>query len=46
VARTNRTNTTGLDDAVKAAVEHRLDQIDLATRPTVTAKVRTTRNTS
>jgi hypothetical protein len=44
VVRTNRTNTTGLDDAVRAAVEHRLDQIDLANRPTLTVKVQATRN--
>jgi hypothetical protein len=44
VVRTNRTNTTGLDDAVRAAIEHRLDQINPANRPTPTVKVRMTRN--
>jgi len=44
VVRTNRTNTTGLDDAVRAAIEHRLDQINPANRPIPTVKVRTTRN--
>lgn len=44
VVRTNRTNTTGLDDAVRAAIEHRLDQINPANRPIPTVKVQTTRN--
>jgi hypothetical protein len=46
VVRTNRTNTTGLDDAVRAAIEHRLDQINLADRPNLTVRVQTTRDTS
>jgi len=45
VVRTNRTNATGLDDAVRAALEHRLDQLNLANRPIPTVKVQTTRNT-
>lgn len=44
VVRTNRTNTTGLDDAVRAALEHRLDQLNLADRPPAAVKVHTTRN--
>ena len=44
VVRTNRTNTTGLDDAVRTAIEHRLDQVNLADRPTLTVKVHATRN--
>jgi hypothetical protein len=44
VVRTNRTNTTGLDDAVRAAIEHRLGRINLADRPTLTVKVHATRN--
>jgi hypothetical protein len=44
VVRTNRTNTTGLGDAVRAALEHRLAQINLANRPNLTVKVQTTRN--
>jgi hypothetical protein len=44
VVRTNRINTTGLDDAVRAAIEHRLDQINPANRPNPTVKVQTTRN--
>jgi hypothetical protein len=41
VVRTNRTNTTGLDDAVRAAVDHRLDQINLVNRPSLAVKVQT-----
>lgn len=44
VVRTNRTNTTGLNDAVRAAIEHRLDQINPADRPIPTVKVQTIRN--
>lgn len=44
LVRTNRTNTTGLDDAVRAAIERRLDQIDPANRPIPTVKVQTIRN--
>jgi hypothetical protein len=44
VVRTNRTNTSGLDGAVRAAIEHRLDQINPVNRPTTTIKVQTTRN--
>jgi hypothetical protein len=44
VVRTNRTNTAGLDDAVRAAIEHRLGQINLANRPTPTVRVHATRN--
>jgi hypothetical protein len=46
VVRTNRTNTTGLGDAVRAAIEHRLDQINPANRPTLTVKVHATRTAS
>jgi hypothetical protein len=44
VVRTNRTNTAGLDDAVRAAIEHRLDQINPANRPIPTVKVHATRD--
>jgi hypothetical protein len=40
---TNRTNTDGLADAVRAAVEHRLDQIAPVTRPSVRVRVRSKR---
>lgn len=46
LVRTTRTNTAGLDDAVRAAIEHRLDQINLANRPSLTVKVHATRDTS
>lgn len=41
--RTNRVTTTGLDDAVRTAVEHRLSQIGPATELTVHARASTTR---
>jgi hypothetical protein len=44
VVGTNRTNTTGLAEAVRAAIEHRLDRINLADRPSLTVRVRATRN--
>ncbi|WP_158889044.1 DUF6286 domain-containing protein [Amycolatopsis anabasis] len=44
--RTDRATTEGLPDAVRAALEHRLDQIAPATRPTVRVKVTTTRSAS
>lgn len=40
VVRTSRVTTDGLADAGRAAVDSRLDQIDLGTRPTVSVKVR------
>ncbi|AXG76644.1 DUF6286 domain-containing protein [Streptomyces paludis] len=44
--RTDRTNTEGLADAVRTALEQRLDRIDPADRPTVKVTLRTTRSTS
>ena len=43
---TGRTTTDGLDDAVRAAIEHRLDQITPAVRPTVKIKVHAARSAS
>jgi len=43
---TGRTTTDGLADAVRHAVEHRLDQIGPVVRPTVKVKIRATRSTS
>ena len=43
VVRTNRTNATGLDAAVAAAVTRRLDQITPARRPAVKVRVRSAR---
>jgi hypothetical protein len=45
IVRTNRTNTDGLADAVRAAIEHRLGQIALARQPSVVVKVNATRST-
>ncbi|MFF5565256.1 DUF6286 domain-containing protein [Streptomyces sp. NPDC012623] len=44
--RTGRTNTEGLADAVRAALEQRLDQIGPARRPDVKVELRATRSTS
>ncbi|RDG34526.1 DUF6286 domain-containing protein [Streptomyces corynorhini] len=44
--RTDRTNTEGLADAVRTALEQRLDQIDPARRPDVKVTLRATRSTS
>ncbi|MEV6908716.1 DUF6286 domain-containing protein [Amycolatopsis sp. NPDC051071] len=43
---TGRTTTDGLADAVRGAVEHRLDQIDPVVRPAVKVKVRAVRSPS
>ncbi|HEV7978593.1 DUF6286 domain-containing protein [Amycolatopsis sp.] len=43
---TGRTTTDGLADAVRAAIEHRLDQITPALRPTVKVKVHAARSAS
>ncbi|WP_410665392.1 DUF6286 domain-containing protein [Amycolatopsis sp. lyj-84] len=43
---TGRTTIDGLADAVRGAVEHRLDQIDPVLRPTVKVKVRAARSAS
>lgn len=43
---TGRTVTDGLADAVRAAIEHRLDQIAPATRPAVKIKVHAARSAS
>jgi hypothetical protein len=43
---TARTSTDGLADAVRAAIEHRLDQITPAVRPTVKIKVHAARSAS
>ncbi|WP_410655754.1 DUF6286 domain-containing protein [Amycolatopsis sp. lyj-112] len=44
--KTERTNTDGLTDAVRGAIERRLDQIDPAVRPTVKIKVHAPRSAS
>lgn len=44
VIRTDRTNTTGLTDAVRAAIEHRIDMVDPATRPRIRIKVKAARS--
>ncbi|MEW1723316.1 DUF6286 domain-containing protein [Streptomyces sp. NPDC093109] len=44
--RTDRTNTEGLADAVRTALEQRLDRIGPADRPAVKVTLRTTRSTS
>ncbi|TDV48744.1 DUF6286 domain-containing protein [Actinophytocola oryzae] len=43
--RTNRTTVAGLDEAVRAAIGRRLDQIAPATRPAVRVRVIATRRT-
>ncbi|MEU8639462.1 DUF6286 domain-containing protein [Amycolatopsis sp. NPDC048633] len=43
---TDRTNTAGLADAVREAIERRLDQINPAVRPTVKIKVHAARSRS
>jgi Family of unknown function (DUF6286) len=43
---TGRTSTDGLADAVGVAIEHRLDQITPAVRPTVNIKVHAARSAS
>jgi uncharacterized membrane protein len=43
---TDRTNTAGLADAVREAIERRLDQINPAVRPSVKIKVHATRSAS
>ncbi|GAA1672202.1 hypothetical protein GCM10009765_21980 [Fodinicola feengrottensis] len=44
--RTDRTNTSGLADAVRAALQNRLDQIDPARTPKIRIRVRATRSQS
>ncbi|MFD5061866.1 DUF6286 domain-containing protein [Streptomyces sp. NPDC058394] len=44
--RTDRTNTAGLTDAVRAALDQRLDQVTPLTRPAMKIRLRATRNTS
>ncbi|RZQ64609.1 DUF6286 domain-containing protein [Amycolatopsis suaedae] len=46
VVRTNRGTTAGLDEAVRAGLERRLDQIRPSTRPALTVNVRSTRKPS
>ncbi len=46
VVRTHRTTPEGLTEAVRAAIEHRLDQIAPATRPAVRVRVVAPRSTS
>ncbi|MFC9255254.1 DUF6286 domain-containing protein [Amycolatopsis thailandensis] len=46
VVTTGRTNTAGLADAVRAAIEHRLSQIGPATVPAVRVRVKATRSAS
>lgn len=46
VVTTGRTNTAGIADAVRAAVEHRLAQIGPATVPAVRVRVKATRSPS
>lgn len=43
---TQRTNTDGLVEAVRAAIEHRLEQITPATRPKIKIQVRAARSAS
>ncbi|MEV7037522.1 DUF6286 domain-containing protein [Amycolatopsis sp. NPDC051061] len=43
---TGRTNTDGLADAVRGAIEHRLDQINPVVHPTVKIKVHAARSAS
>ncbi|WP_327323450.1 DUF6286 domain-containing protein [Streptomyces sp. NBC_01210] len=42
--RTDRTNTVGLTDAVRAALDERLDQVTPLTRPAVKIRLHATRN--
>ncbi len=46
VVRTDRTNTDGLADAVRASLEHRLDQIAPAGRPELKVKIKSARSAS
>jgi hypothetical protein len=46
VVRTHRTTPEGLAEAVRAAIDHRLDQIAPATRPAVRVRVVAPRSTS
>ncbi|WP_340687779.1 DUF6286 domain-containing protein [Amycolatopsis coloradensis] len=46
VVTTGRTNTAGLADAVRAAIEHRLSQIGPAAVPAVRVRVKATRSAS
>jgi len=46
VVSTGRTNTAGLADAVRAAIEHRLAQIGPAAVPAVRVRVKATRSAS
>ncbi|TWP53650.1 hypothetical protein FKR81_02490 [Lentzea tibetensis] len=43
---TQRTNTDGLAEAVRAAIEHRIEQITPAARPKIKIKVRAVRSAS
>lgn len=43
--RTDRTNTAGLTDAVRAALDERLDQVIPLTRPAMKIRLHATRNT-
>lgn len=42
--RTHRTNTAGLTDAVRAALNQRLDEVTPLTRPAMKIQLRATRN--
>ncbi|MET7716188.1 DUF6286 domain-containing protein [Streptomyces sp. NPDC005407] len=42
--RTDRTNTAGLTDAVRAALDRRLDQVTPVTRPAMQIQLHATRN--
>jgi uncharacterized protein DUF6286 len=46
VVRTDRTTTDGLADAVRASLNHRLDEIGPSTRPELKVKVKAARSTS
>lgn len=46
VVRTDRTSTDGLADAVRASLEHRLDQITPASRPELKVKIKAARSAS
>ncbi|MDQ3577033.1 MAG: DUF6286 domain-containing protein, partial [Actinomycetota bacterium] len=46
VVSTGRTNTDGLADAVRTAIEHRLDHITPTVRPKLKVKVNAARSAS
>jgi hypothetical protein len=46
VVRTDRTNTDGLAEAVRASLDHRLDQITPSSRPELKIKIKAARSAS